>query len=1828
MKKTIITLLITLAMPMMTNAQTYTQLWKQVKTAEQQDLPKTQAEVLAKIVKKAEAEKAYGQLLKAELMQSKVMASVAPDSLEPTVKRLEQREQQTQDVALKAVFNAVLGYVYANNKSLSDDAEDISRQYYLQAMSHPEELAKVKAALYEPFVIVPQGSNRYFGGDLLNVIGNETNQFEALHAYYLTTDNRQAQLLTAISALSQESNKAEYGPLNKSAYIHSLDSLIERYGDLVEAGSAAVMRYQHMDKYTDATTEQKMQYINMALERWGDWNTMNILRNAQRELTALQFSAHAEHEVWLPQREQKVQLSGLRGISQLTMKVYSVKGHGDIEERPNTKDGYKKLKPLLTLLPFQVSHQYVGKKDYEIFEDSMTIAALPAGVYMLEFESTPSTAEPVRMLYFVSDVRVLVQALPAGQIRYVCVNATTGQPIQGAKLKLMTGYGGHKVLATLTTDQKGEGIYQMKGNERPTMIYAYTSDDKACMPMNAYGYFNYNDRDNRTEQAVVYTDRAIYRPGQTVHAAAIFYETAHHVEHQAIKGRKVTMQLRDANYKVVAEQQVATDDFGTCSADFTLPSSGLTGRFTVHANGYSQGIRVEEYKRPTFQVEFPEVNQSYDDGDTVVVRATARTYAGVPVQGAKVSYKVVRRRAFWWWSYSSYWNRGYIGTSSEDEEVASGETVTESDGTFAVEMPMILPKTKYPMFYNFVVTADVTDQAGESHQGNFSLPLGNRKTAFSIDLSDKMLAEGKNSVGFYLRNAAGNNIEAQVKYRIDNGKWQTTSTQKSATIPQLKSGKHTITAICEKDTLTRDFIVFSLEDKRPAAGTDDWFYVSDYTFPRDGKPVTIQVGSSAEDVHIVYTIISGDKVLESGAVDKSNELINRKFSYKEEYGNGVLLTYAWVREGQTYVHSVSLMKPLPAKVLMLKWQTFRDRLTPGQQEEWTLSVVKPDGEPADAQLMATLYDKSLDQIVSHGWSLSPTMWLPMPSTEWLYAQWGGMGGTGYKRQDHLSYTTPNHYGYFDHSVYPVRSYALMGRIAGYSGARLRGNGVMMAKATSVMDDGVVVVEEAPMMAMAQKETAEEVELSVLADNAAGTDEEQQTTEVQLRENLQETAFFYPQVVADSTGIVSLKFTLPESLTTWRFMSIAHTKDMMHGTLTGEAVAKKDVMIQPNMPRFVREGDLATISARVFNTSEEEVNGTARLQLIDPETEQVVFDERQKAVVGANGTTSVSFQYKPDGRQQLLIAKMSISGKNFSDGEQHYLPILPNRERVTVTVPFTQNAPGTKTIDLQQLVPVEEGKLTIEYTNNPAWLMIQALPTVGHPHDDCAICQAASFYANALGRYILKQNPQAKTVFEQWKREDSQLSTLNSQLQKNQELKELLLDNTPWVLDADRETEQRQRLADFFDENLMQQRLASAIKIMEKLQNGDGSWSWWPGMRGSLYMTVSISEMMARLNQMAGEQSETKKMLDKAFRFMNKEILEEVKEMKKLEKKGYKQSFPSFTALQYLYICTIDGRKQNGEVQEAHNYLKKLLKKERKGQTMYEKALSAIILNSTQYVKSLKEYTVYREDMGRYYDTPRASYSWRDYRIPTQTMAIEAMQRLTPQDTQTITEMQRWLLQEKRTQAWDTPINSVDAVYAFLNGRPEVLQAQPATKLAIDGKELETSKATAGVGYVKTSVSSKGTKTFTAEKTSEGTSWGAVYAQFMQKTSDVADQTESGIVVKREIISGNNRKVGDRVKVRITITTDRDLDFVQVIDRRAACLEPVNQLSGYHWGYYCTPRDQSTNYYYDLMPKGKHVLETEYYIDREGEYQTGTCVVQCAYAPEFRGLTKSQTIIVK
>ena len=1783
-------------MPMFIFGQSYSALWKKVQDAEEKDLPKTQYEVLQQIVKKAQKETQYGQLLKAELMGAQAMAAIAPDSLKPEVDRLVARYNQTQDAVLRLVYQTVLYQIAEDQYSLKLDVK--------KPQLTPEVcklLAKTKEKSFEPFVVMGEDA-AIFGNDMLSVIGSELNELKLLRDYYAGAGNQKA--------------------------VSLLDA------------NLAVQEY-HRLPYT-TTAAERIAYIDKAIGKWGKWKITNELRNEKTRLTNPQFNLAYDLQVARPMQEQTVALKNLRNLKTLTFTVYPVKLEGDTELSPSTPKDYQKIQPLLGKPVMQETKQFGERTAYDLFEDQLTLKGLPVGMYMVEITTAPAT-EVVRTLYHVTDLYTIAETQPNGKIRYVVVNATTGQSVEGAHLKIKEreSYRNEKTYLAVTND-KGEYMFTTKDVTRTRSVFAYTDADKASAVMRGTNRYNFFDVYRNMQQRVIFTDRSIYRPGQTVHASVMAYQVVNGIEQTVCAKTTMKFELRDANWKLVGEKEAETDDFGVAAVDFTLPQTGLTGMFTIQVDNNSHSIRVEEYKRPTFHVDFDEYKEAYKAGDTISVKGTALSYAGVPVQDAKVSYKVMRRRAFWWWSYSRYYDEGTMGYSSNGDEIYSGEATTDAEGNFTALMPLTIPETQYTMFYNFVVMADVTDGAGETHSGQLSLPLGNRQTALSIDIKEKMLVEDAPMATIFVRNAAGQEIDADVAFRLDGGEWQTSAANYEIPFENfgLGVGEHTIEAKFEDQTLTRKFVIFSLDDEKPAAETDDWFYQSASQFPNDGTPVTIQVGSSAKDVHIVYSIFSGRKLIEQGSVERSNQLINRKFNYKDEYENGLLLTYAWVKEGRCYTHSTTIQRPLPDKKLKLEWATFRDRLTPGQKEEWTLTIKDADGQPVSANLMATLYDQSLDQLYKHKWPFTPYLWIPLPSTNWQFvapSRFSRFGSSAWKA---LDFDAIN-FSHFDHDVYPqyFRRYSL------------RGSRMKLGARNMDLEDGMVMLEAAPAMAGAPMakmavtndvglgDGGEEEEAAATA-GAADAADEKQTADVQMRENLNETAFFYPQLTTDMNGRVAIKFTLPESLTTWQLLGFAHTRELYYGNIEAEAVAKKDVMIQPNVPRFVREDDQATISARIMNTGEKNVKGTARLVLINAETNATVYEKTQQVSVKAGETLPVTFDINTAGYEPtMLICKMSISGKGYSDGEQHYLPVLPACERITVALPITQHKPGTETIDLSKLVPADakNAKLTLEYTNNPVWLMVQALPSVGSPNEDNAISLAASYYANGIGKYIIDQNPQIKPVFEQWMQEDKfQTSNLKSQLEKNQDLKELVLNETPWVMDADNETEQKHRLADFFDENLMNNRLDKCIEKLHKLQLGDGSWTWYPGMPGSFYMTVAVSEMLVRLNALTAKQNDTKGMLNSAFGFMGQEITDLVKELKKAEKKGEKVTFPSYKALQWLYLVSLDGRQLPTEVQNANSYLIELLKKDIKRQSIYDKALSAVIFSkidaqrAKEYAQSLKEYTVFREDMGRYYDTPRAGYSWFDYKIPTQSIAIEALQMITPDDFQTIDEMQRWLLQQKRTQAWDTPINSVNAVYAFLKGQEfRLVQTQKMATINLDVKTVPLPKATAAIGYVKTELP-KG-KRLTIRKTSDGTSWGAVYAQFFQKAKNVTD-TGSGLTIKREIIAGkassSSLRVGDRLRVRLTITADRDYDFVQVVDKRAACMEPVKQLSGYHHGGYITPRDNTTCYFYDMLSKGTHVIETEYYIDRAGTYETGTATVECAYSPEFRAVTGSETLEVR
>lgn len=1885
MKRNILTLLIALLALQQTVAQTYDNLWKQAEIIAQKDQPRSEIAVMQKIIVKASAAKDYGQLLAAEIRQMTLWKEISADSLEPNVKRMEAEVLKVKDPALKAVRYAVLGKVYRDSpygievdEVALDPSDDVSldqsassslsqrnvnlkksQEFFKKALEQPELLAKHTSTEYVP--LTQKGvDGSSFNNDLLHLIGFEADSKEAylqLYTYYNKVGNRGAVCLCAYK-LIEKYCQDDVREVKKSKYLHTIDSLIHVYQDIPEAGELAVEHYRFMERSSDAKTLDKLNYINYALSRWGGWSRMNELRNAQKRLTEPMFQVQDMPQVLRPGEKAWVHLN-VRNLQNLKFSISRLDITADNNYDAQDEATYKMLlKKTTKLHQKDYSRNYYGRPDYQEVKDSIEIGGnLPLGAYLMEVTSDNTGIAPQRKLFYVSNLAVMIQQLPDDKHRYVVVNATDGQPIAGAKIELYdqwydfnTKKDKRTVHARLTTDENGEAYFKnVDGN-----ILISTNNDKFTPAKGIYLSRDryYEKKDNETKYQV-YTDRALYRPGQTVHVTAIDFVNMKGVDAKVPVGRdELDFRLCNASWKEVEMKKAKVDEYGTASVDFELPKEGQTGMYHVSVNDQvNRFFRVEEYKRPTFEITFPKVNEKYNWGDTVVVKATAKTYSGVPVQGAKVEYQVTRRNQLWWW-----------GAGSAGQLVKTDSCVTREDGTFDVEIPLeasLSGKDEADMsdfmriarFFNFEVSAIVTDISGESHEGVMSLPLGTKPTILTVNLPKRIEADSLKTVTFAYRNASGMPISSRLKYRIDKGEWKDAEANAPVSIKEYassassslvwKSGVHQLEAICGQDTLQQKFTLFSMKDTHPVEPTTEWYYQTAKTFPRDGKPVYIQVGSSENGAHIVYSIIAGNKLLEKGAWELGDSIVTLPFTYKEEYASGIVLNYSFVKQGKCYTRMMSIARPLPEKKLNIAWKTFRNRLTPGQKEEWTLKITTPDGKPAKAQLMSVLYDKSLDQIAPHSWNFSLGFYQSLPNCYWkhnlsfrsLYLN--GVYPTKYYDERGLDVDK------FDGKYFSYYAYMQAMELS-----KLERSSGGTVEAVRVQKDELVL-EEAKVMkirgsnmtrvaaaAPSGNKVFDVVEEMPQFAGGSGSDAGQFLDKVQVRENMNETAFFYPALESDNNGNVAIRFTLPESVTTWKFMGLAHDKEMRNGLLVDEAVAQKTVMVQPNMPRFLREGDKSTIVVKLFNSSDKKVSGNTRMQILDPETNKVVWQKTQNYSIDAEGSATISFDVQGL-KEGVYINKVVAAGNGYSDGEQHYLPVLSNRELVVNTLPITLHQKGEQNFDLSKLFMnkegkqakgAEEAKVTIEYTNNPSWLMVKALPAISNPTEEDALSLMAAIYANTVSRHVQKTlNVNAKDIDDA-----SGLTSASDTLEK---------------------------------------KVNKYVALLKKLQNKDGSFSWWKGMSGSRYMTTAVAEMMVRLNAIVGRQTSTASMLSGAIDYLRQQTAREVKAMKEDEAKAAQkaarngkkgeayQATPSEVALHYLYIVAMDGTcvKLKAPALNDMDYLLGKLKKMTRSLTIYGKAKAAVILalnydykTAADYLKSMEEYSVYREDMGRYYDTRKAYYSWRNYKIPTEVAAIEALQALDAQSIaaissasfaiskqQTIEEMQHWLLMSKRTQVWDTPVNTVDAVYAFMKGNEGNWNRKAENAvLKLDGKLLPMPQDSTTLGYVKTEKTGKASM-LSIDKKSDYTSWGAVYAEFKQPISEIGSM-ESGIKVRRVIVPAESQgrgtaqaKVGEKVKVTLIITADRDYDFVQITDKRAACLEPVNQLSGYQWGIGCyvSPRDYATNFYFDRLSKGKHIVEMEYYVDRKGDYQSGSCTAKCTYSPEFGGRTEGYELKV-
>lgn len=1774
--KTRIFLLTLLWMLVLTlQAQSYEQLWKKVyKLADEDDLPKSALVESQRIYDKAKAERNIPQMMKAHLMVMTFRGHISPDSIPVDVKGLEEwAESPELETHERAVLYSILGGVHISKDFEKGDC------FLKRSLQDSLTLVDYPAGKMIPMVRSMETSRMYMEDNLLDLLArraieywqkyqwrnfNEVQKtisqtYQMLARQYERIGNRAAWVLTVIDAYPEAGEE-------------QLRQWIKDYGDL----DVCAEIYLRLGKNTQLKPAERVSLLREGIQRYPNYIRIDLLKEEEEDLTSpslqISINAYPDEEVDVTVRYQV-----LKGF---TLKFYRLDLPAHDEGLDVPSDKLKKQGKLISQehIDLPPTPDFVEKKI------PVKVKPLPAGLYYWEAEPDGFKKQTKGGVLHVTALGLVFQNLYNFDLRLVTVDRKSGHVIPHVEIVRYAEVPHHSKRYTVmqrveshTTNQHGILLLPMKEG----LYQARLKNDSAMNPVGIWDTRPYPVHVKPQRHIRLFTDRSIYRPGQKVHYSGLVYEQLKDsVWVKKEVNYKVT--LWDADRKEVASQEVVSDEFGTFHGTFDLPETGKLGEYLLEVDKEIQSFRVEEYKRPTFEVTMDTVRANYQGGDAIRLKGRASTFAGVPVQGATVNYQIQKRER-------NIWRGGgrLLGTEK-------GETQTDAQGMFEVPVHFAEMTSDVPVV-DYVITADVTSLSGETHQGSVTLPLG--QSSLLVNLSDwdnqkarTILKEERKPVMFKVTNLQGFLASAEVDYRmyeekdketLGNCVLQAKAKSNQSFVPEawyaLPSGTYRLKfAVCDekgrKSEQEASVVLFSSRDKQIPCNELLWVYQPQTEFDENGEAV-FYYGTREKDATLILDYFSDQKCLNFGFRPISDNLLTFRCKYKKEWGNGLKIILSLVKNGTLHSQTVEIRKPEPKRQLEFQWKTFRNKLHPGSQEQWTLKVLRPDGTPADARFMATMYDASLDAFSANSWFFRLNYDRTLLGTYWALRSQGHSAQYFYFPRKRVEYTFFKYSGLFEPYEWPIVT-------VGYGGKANR-------KVASVAFTGSARPINADLF-------VEEEMVPVKESSVVSTPRPQ----VKFRENFAETAFFYPQLRTDAHGEVDIEFTLPESLTEWKFMGLAHTQDMFYGNITEKVVARKEFMVQPNLPRFVRVGDQVNIVSSLMNLSDKEVKGVVRMELFVPETEKVVLAEERPFKVNANGTEKVSFSFDVTDKYEGLGVRFVADGGMFSDGEQRYLPVLSNKQQLTESVLLNVNGAGEYVFSLESLFnghskTVSRPKMTVEFTGNPLWYAVQALKVVENPETDNALSWAVAYYANSLMDYLSRTQP---------------------------------------------------AMADSLKVEGVKGKMVEAIWKLKDLQLADGSWSWYKGMSGSLYMTTAITQLMARLNQMTGGELDAEfiKMNQQAWGYLNNRLAEEVKWMKEAEKKGGNHLGPSEMALQCLYTDALE--KNQRMTADVRKYLVGKLEKMSGQLTIYGKALSAIVLNEAgkeakakKFLESLMQYSVMTEEMGRYFDTPKAEYSWFSYRIPTQVAAIEAVKYIANEE-KTQEEMKRWLLKQKQAQAWDTPIATADAVYALLMTGEDGLQQTGAAALKVGKQVIRTPDD--ALGYVRQEVTGNvlNIRKVTVEKESAGIAWGAVYAEFLEDMDQVTAQghaLEISRTLYREgkpLPVGTTLKVGDKLTVRLTLKADRDMDFVQVKDNRAAFMEPVDALSGYCWNRtlasYRENKDASTSFFIERLRKGTHELEYEVYVTSSGKYTQGIPTVQSVYAPEFVGHGESGKWIIE
>ena len=1898
-------------------AQTFDKLWKQVEQAEKKSLPQTVIKLTGEIYQKGEAEKNSPQMLKAYMWRMKYRDMLTPDSLYTNVKELEQWAKQADKPMDRAILHSLIAGIYANyaannqwqlrqrteivGEAPSADMREWTANMFVEkvktsikeAMADSVLLLNTSSRTYIPFVELGETSE-YYHHDMYHLLAFRSiealQQIEGLdratpvEAYsedtsskkqspvkqdieriyenmltsYKAKGDKEGCLLTNLNYLSwkRDSSKSFREPfsvkkggtymMTVDPYETGLDALKTEYKSSDLCAEVYLAQANYMIGKEQQTVA--LQLCDESIRLYPGYRRIKALKNLREDILSPSLNVTAAATAF-PGEEIKIRASH-KNLDGFTLRLFQAK-------KLIKEQHFAVLRP----------------EDYRTQDTVFTFQAPEVGEYVMRIIPDIRAKRDSESKFNVTRFKALTCRLPGNQYEVVTLDGQTGHPIPNAKVTLYTN--DEKLLQEFTTGTDGKVVFPWKSDYR--YLKAAKGADTAMPLQGVYGgsYGYYGDENKALEQMTLLTDRSLYRPGQTVYVKGIAYtqkaDTAN-----VLPNKEYTVILTDANNQEVGQKKVRTNEFGSFATDFALPSACLNGMFSLIVGNSRTSIRVEDYKRPTFDITFEKQAGSYQLGDQIEVKGKIQSYSGVLLQDLPVKY-TVKRSAFSLWRFA------------ESTQIASGEVTANENGEFTIPVRLEendVYKNDARVYYRYSVEATATNVAGETQSSTDVISAGNRSLVLQTELSDKICKDKPFHTVFKVQNLNGQPVEVKGTFFLYQAKdadfkkldekpvaTGTFTSNEEMTIHwgNLPSGPYVLKAVVKDGqgkevTADANTILFAWEDKRPPVETPVWFYEANTEFDAT-HPAKFCFGTSEKDAYVMMNVFSGNELLESKVMNLSDTIVHFYYPYKESYGDGVFINFCLVRDGQVYQEQVRLKKRLPDKTLTMKWEVFRDKLRPGQKEEWKLTIHTPQGQAAEAEMLATMYDASLDKIWNRKQNFSIYYNQIIPYSNWMSGYFGNNSFNYWWNHKYLKVPAME----FDHFVTQGMGSieeALNGRVPG---VMVRGYGVQKQAAMTgnIMIRGVSSRSKAEVKYVGS--VAEDMELS--ADRAEagkpdGASEEETLPEApaDLRTNLAETAFFYPQLRTNEQGEVSFSFTMPESLTRWNFRGYSHTKGMLMGTLDGEATTSKEFMLTPNLPRFVRVGDKTSVAASISNMTGKPQAGTVSMILFDPMTEKVISTQKQKFTVEAGKTIGVSFMFTVSDKYEILGCRMIADSGTFSDGEQQLLPVLSNKEHLVETLPMPVRGEETRTFSLDSLFnhhskTATDRKLTVEFTGNPAWYAIQALPSLSLPENNNAISWATAYYANTLASYIMNSQPRIKAVFDSWKLQGGTKETFLSNLQKNQEVKNILLSESPWVLEAQTEEQQKERIATLFDLNNIRSNNIAALTRLQELQNSSGAWSWYKGMTGSRYVTTYIAELNARLAMMTGEQpSGTALALQKnAFTYLHQEALKEYREILKAQKDGVKFTGVSGSILQYLYLIALSGEQVPASNKAAYTYYLSKIGEMLPTASMDTKAIAAIILDKAgrkkeaqEFIASLKEHLTKTDEQGMFFAFNENPYSWGGMKMQAHVDVMEALE-LTGGNNDTVEEMKLWLLKQKQTQQWNSPVATADAVYALLMKGVNLLDNQGDVRIVIANEVLETvspSKTTVpGLGYIKRSFTQKNVvdaRKIEVEKRNPGIAWGAVYAEYESPIKDVRQQggelnVQKQLYVERMVNNAPQLQpitektvlqVGDKVVSRLSIRADRPMDFVQLKDQRGACFEPIGSVSGYNWsngiGYYVDIKDASTNFFFDHLGKGVYVLEHSYRVSRVGTYETGLATMQCAYAPEYASHSASMTIIIK